>query len=127
MNSEGVGALDLGPNFALDFSGFQCAEGLRSVGPEIAGWIEQAGDCVRGCDRAPAVGFPLAGEGQVQAKVRVRMSFRILGDFAQPRTRNDDAGGGDSMFVERVEAGGVFGVSDGEIVGVNDEEFRICG
>jgi Tfp pilus assembly protein PilP len=29
------------------------------------------------------------------------------------------------MFVERVEAGGVFGVSDGEIVGVNDEEFRV--
>ena len=29
------------------------------------------------------------------------------------------------MSVERVEAGGIFGVGDREIVGVDDEQFRI--
>ena len=29
------------------------------------------------------------------------------------------------MFVERVEAGGVFGVGDREVVGMDDEQLRI--
>ena len=53
------------------------------------------------------------------------MGFGVVGDFQQPGARDHDAGGGDGVLIERVEAGGVFGVRDGEVVGVNDEEFRI--
>ena len=31
-----------------------------------------------------------------------------------------------ALFVEGIEAGGVFGVGDGEVVGVDDEEFRVA-
>lgn len=31
------------------------------------------------------------------------------------------------MFVEGIETGGVFGVSDGEIVGVKDEKLGVGG
>ncbi len=108
-------------------SAFRAPTDLRRVGPEISGGIEQARDFVFGCDRAPAVGFPFAGESQVQAEVGVGMGFGVVGNFGQPRAGNHDAGGGDGMLVERVEAGGVFGVGDGEIVGVDDEEFRVGG
>ena len=127
MDSHGHGALDLGADFALDFIGFQSARGLRCVGPQISGGIEKARDFVFGFDWTPAIGFPLAGEGQVQAEVGVGMGFGVVGNFGEPRAGNHDAGGGDRLLVERVEAGGVLGVSDGEIVGVDDEEFRVGG
>jgi Tfp pilus assembly protein PilP len=31
------------------------------------------------------------------------------------------------MLVERVKAGNIFGVGDGKIVGVDDEQFRVGG
>ena len=118
---------DLGANFALGFVGLDAADGGFDFGPEVSGGIEKAGNFVFGFDRAPAVGFPLGGEGEVQAEVGVGMSFGVVGNFGEPGAGNHDAGGGGGVLVEGVEAGGVFGVSDGEIVGVDDEEFRIGG
>ena len=108
-------------------SALMSADTAFGFGPEISGGIEQARNCVFGCDRAPAVGFPFAGEGEVQAEIGVRMSFGVVRDFGEPGTGNHDAGGGGGAFVEGVEAGGVFGVRDGEIVGVDDQEFRVGG
>ncbi len=61
----------------------------------------------------------------MQAQVGVGMGFGVVGNLVQPGTGDHDAGGGDGMFVERVEAGGVFGVGDRKIVGVDDEQLRI--
>ncbi len=127
MNSHGDGVIDLGANFAFGFVGFQRGHGLRRIGPEISGGIEEAGNFVFGCDRAPAVGFPFAGESEVQAEIGVGMGFGVVGDFGEPGAGNHDAGGGDGVLVEGVETGGVFRVSDGEVVGVEDEEFRVGG
>ena len=80
-----------------------------------------------GGDAAPAIGLPFAGEGEVQAEIGVGMSFGVVGDFGEPGTRNHDAGGRDVVLVEGFEAGGVFGVGDGEVVGVKDEQLGVGG
>ena len=62
----------------------------------------------------------------MQAEVGVGMGFRVGRNFAEPGAGNHDAGGGDGAAVECVKAGGVFGVGDGKIVGVEDEELGIA-
>ena len=120
LNADRDRAFHLGANLALGFVGLQVADGFGRVRPKISGGIEQTRDCILGCDRAPAVSAPLAGESQVQAEIGVGMGFRIGGNFGEPWAGNHDAGGGDGVTVERVETGSVLGVGDGEIVGVND-------
>ncbi len=43
------------------------------------------------------MGFPLACERRMQAKICIGMSLGIGGDFGNPRARHDD-GGGPSHF-----------------------------
>ena len=61
----------------------------------------------------------------MQAKIGVGMGFGIRGYFGDSWAWHHDAGGGDSIFVERVEACRIDGVRYGEIVGVDDEQLRI--
>ena len=61
----------------------------------------------------------------MKTKVGVGMSFSVDGNLIQPGAGNHDAGGGNGTLVERVEAGGIFGVGNREVVGVEDEEFRV--
>ena len=53
------------------------------------------------------------------------MLFSVGSDLGEPGAGHHNAGGSNRVLVERVKAGNVNGVSHGEIVGVNDEEFRI--
>ena len=62
----------------------------------------------------------------MKAEVGFGMRFGVVGDFGEPGTGNHDAGGGGSVLVEGVEASDVFRVGDGEVVGVDDEEFGIA-
>ena len=61
----------------------------------------------------------------MKTKVGVGMSFSVDGNLIQPGAGNHDARRSDGTLVERVEAGGIFGMRDRQIVGVEDEEFRV--
>ena len=61
----------------------------------------------------------------MKAEIGVRMDLGVVRDFGEPGAGNHDAGGSSRMFVEGVEAGGVFGVCDGEVVGVDDEQLGV--
>src|ERR1051326_833840 len=126
MNAHRIGAFDLGAKFTLGVVGLYGAIHLGSVGPEIALGIEQAGNFVLGFDRAPPISFPFAGEGEVQSEVGVGMALRVVSHFVDPRAGDHNAGGRGGVAVEGIEAGNVFGVGDGEVVGVNDEELGIA-
>jgi hypothetical protein len=60
-------------------------------------------------------------------EVGVGMSLGPLRHFREPGTRNEDAGGGDPVFVEGLEDGGVHGVHHAQVVSVNYQEARIGG
>jgi hypothetical protein len=55
------------------------------------------------------------------------MGLCIERDFGQPGARHHDACRSESILVPRVEARGINGMRDGEIVGVHNQEFRIGG
>ena len=61
----------------------------------------------------------------MQAEIGVGMVFGVLGDFRKPRTGNHDAGGIDCAGFERFDGGGVDGVSDAKIVGMDDQELCV--
>jgi len=61
----------------------------------------------------------------MQAQVCVCVIFRERSDFGQPGTRHHDASGSNRILVESVKAGGINGMGNGKIIGVDDEEFRI--
>ncbi len=119
--------LDLRADLALGFFGFDVLQRRAGFRPQVSVGIEQAWNCVLRGDCAPAVGFPFAGECEVQAEIGVRMSLCIGRDFGEPGAGNNDAGGRSRMFVECIEAGCVLGVGDGEVVGVDDQQLRVCG
>ncbi len=63
----------------------------------------------------------------MNSEVGVGMRFRVIGDFGEPRSGHDDAGGGDVALIQCFEAGGVFGMGDRKVIGVNDEQFCFGG
>src|ERR1700727_2633754 len=54
------------------------------------------------------------------------MSLSVGCHLREPGAGNHDAGGGHGAAFKRVEAGGILGMSDGEIVGINEEKFAIA-
>jgi len=62
----------------------------------------------------------------VKSEVGVGMALRIVSHFVDPGAGDHNAGGRGGVAVEGIEAGNVFGVGDGEVVGVNDEELGIA-
>ena len=92
---------------------------------EIAVFVEQAGNCVGGRNWAPAVVNAFAGEREMKAEIEVGMRFRVVGDFREPRAGDHDAGGVDCTGLERLDRGGVYGVSEAKIVGMDDQELRV--
>jgi len=123
VNSETYGALDLGADFTLGFLGLEVADRRKCFRPEVPGGIEEARNLVLGFHGPPPVCFPLAGQGQVQAQVGIGMCFRVGRDFGQPGARHDDARRSHRVLLQRVKAGGILGVRDGQIVGVNNQEL----
>src|SRR5260370_33568255 len=103
VNSNCNSMVNLGANFALGFFGLQVARCQERLLPEIAGGIKEAGDFVFRFDWPPAIDFPLAGEGEVQAQVGVRVVFRVGSDFGEPGAGHHDAGGSNCVLVERSE------------------------
>ncbi len=63
----------------------------------------------------------------MQSEIGVRMGLGVVGNFGEPWTGNHDAGGSRCVSVESIEAGSIFGVGDGEIIGVDNQKLRICG
>lgn len=59
----------------------------------------------------------------MKTEIGVGMGFGVSGDFGDPRAGNHDAGRRCGMLVEGGEAGSVFRVGDGEVVGVDDEKL----
>jgi hypothetical protein len=59
----------------------------------------------------------------MQAEIGVGVGLWVSGDLGEPGRGDHDAGGGDGVTIKGLEAGGVFGVGDGEVVGVNDEKL----
>src|SRR5256885_16176838 len=68
---------DLCPDFALRFFGFDMGGGGGRFRPKIARRIEQTRNFVFGFHWTPTIGFPFAGECEVQAQVGVRMVFGV--------------------------------------------------
>ena len=62
----------------------------------------------------------------MQAEISVGMVLGVGSDLVQPGTGNHHAGGSDRVFVESIKTGCVFGVSDREIIGVDDEQFGVA-
>ena len=71
----------------------------------------------------PSGMLPLRRESEMQAEIGFRMGLGVGGDFGEPRTGDHDGGGGDELLVEGGKAGDIFGVGDGEIVGVENEQL----
>jgi hypothetical protein len=54
------------------------------------------------------------------------MRLGVGGDLGEPRAGNHDAGGRGRVPVEGVEAGGVLGVGDREVIGMDDKKLGIA-
>src|SRR6266436_7144808 len=115
---------DLRPDFVFRFFGLDMGRGCGRFRPKIARRIEQTRNFIFGFYRTPSIGFPFAGEGEVQAQVGVRVVYSVGSDFGEPCAGHHDAGGSNRILVERVKAGGVRGMGLSKIVSMNDEEFR---
>ena len=101
---------------------------MRSGSPvmmEIAVLIEQAANFVRGSYGAPAIVNALAGQSEMKAEIEVGMRFRVVGDFREPRAGDHDASGVDCTGLERLDRGGVYGVTEAKIVGMDDQELCV--
>src|SRR5260370_1409793 len=85
VNSNCYSMVNLGANFALSFFGLQVARCQESLLPEISGRIKEAGDFVFRFDWPPAIDFPLAGEGEVQAQVGIRVVFCVGSEWKVDR------------------------------------------
>jgi len=86
--------------------------------------LEQARHFVARFDAAPAIGFPFTREREMQSQVGIGMRLGVVGNFRQPGTRHHGAGGRNRAGVQRIEAGRIDRVCDGEIVRMQDEELR---
>ena len=119
-NASGFGLIYLGAGFGGDVGHFGVGRYVGSEEREIAVGVEEArAGRLRGNGR-PTVAGPIRVEGEMDAEVGVGMGFGPLRDFGKPGARNEDAGGSDPVFIERLEDGGVDGVHHAEVVGVND-------
>jgi hypothetical protein len=92
---------------------------------KIAIFVEQAGHFAGGSDRAPAVIDTLAGQREMQAEIHFRMRFGVVGNFREPRAGHHDAGGIDYAGFKSLDRGGVDGVRDAKIVGMNDQKLGV--
>jgi len=61
----------------------------------------------------------------MQAEIGIGMSLGVSSNFSQPWAWDHDARGSGGVPIEGIEAGSVFGVSYGEVIGVDDEEFGV--
>src|SRR5262249_3814882 len=61
----------------------------------------------------------------MQSEIRVRMRFGVIGDFCKPWAWNEDGGGGDCALLQGSKAGVIYRVSDGKVVGMDNQQLRI--
>src|SRR5438270_8353287 len=78
---------------------------------EVSVFIDETRHFVGGSYRTPAVINPLTGHGEVQPKVCVRMRFRIVSDFREPRAGHHEAGRVNRYSSQRLDACGSDGSS----------------
>jgi hypothetical protein len=124
--AHGVGAIDLRAEFEVDFFWVDAGRG-RPIVMEIAVFVDEAGDFVFRNDGAPAIVDAFACEREVDAEIGIGMGFCVVGDFRKPRAGDHEAGGIDEAGFESLDGGGVHGMGFAEVVGVDDEKFRIAG
>ena len=90
-NAHGVGAVDLCAQFEFGFVRID-VRGGRPVMMEIAVFIEQAANFVRGSYRTPAIVNALAGESEMKAEIDFGMRSGVVRNFREPRAGHHDAG-----------------------------------
>ena len=126
MDSHRCGTIDLGTELPLDFdeTGFVGDDGVF-VGEGARG-IEQGRNLVSRFNAPPAIGLPLAGDGEMQTEVGVRMRAGVGRDLRNPWRRHHYARRRDHALVERVEARRIHRMRGAEIVGVQNQELRVA-
>ena len=122
--AEVASALDLRPQLSLYFVALCLAGHFRRVAGKISLRIQQAGNLILGRDRTPAESRPLAGEGLVNAQVRVRMRLGEICGFEEPGAGDQDACGSNPVMFECFRSRAVDRVIHAEIIRVQDQQTR---
>src|SRR3989454_2982077 len=125
-DTHGVSAFNLRAELQLNFVRIDFC-GSRPVVMEITILVYQARNFVFRSDRTPAVVDTLAGEREVKAEINSGMRFGIVGNFREPRAGDHEAGGIDEAGVESFDRCGVYRMCYANVVGVDNQEFRIAG
>ena len=123
-NAHGVSTVDLRAQLDFGFDGIDVR--FRSpVVMEIAILVEQAGDFAGGSNWTPAVVNAFTGQSQMKSEIDFGMRFGVVGNFREPGAGNHNTGGIDCARFEGFDGGGVDGVRDAKIVGMDDQELCV--
>src|SRR6516225_3528852 len=113
---------DLRAQFSFDGLGIGAA-GVWDVWPEVAGRVGQSGRQGRRGKRSPAVGFLLAGQRQMHAKVKLRVGLRHFYGLGKPGARRHDRAASARAERRQLRKSCVGTVAHAYVVLVDDDHF----
>lgn len=128
MDACGLRPRELGGEFGL-YDIHLCVLVQRGGGVvHIASGVDEAAARVVAGERAPAHGLPFAGEGEVQAEVKlVALLAGDVGYRRKPRAGGHARGGAHAALLQQGLPSADAGLAHADIVGVDDQDAIIGG